>query len=73
MERKYEIKENRLVKLLAAELELNALNCGGVDNWEWCGDSISDALAELANEYNLDREDLSFEDVARHMINVGDI
>lgn len=68
-----EVSKERLVQLLAAELELNALNCGGVDNWEWCGDSISDALTELANEYNLDREDLSFEDVARHMINVGDI
>lgn len=30
-------------RLLRAERELTALHAGGVDNWEWYGDSLRDA------------------------------
>lgn len=66
-----EISEDRFIELLVAELERDALYMGGVDNWEWCGDSCSDLLDMLAKEYNLEREGLSFRDVARHMVNIG--
>lgn len=65
---KYKIDEKIYIRLLAAELRLAALNCGGVDNWEWYGDSISDALDQLAKSYHLQREDLTFEDVAKKII-----
>lgn len=67
---KYEVDETRLAELLAAELELEALNAGGVDNWEWCGDSIHDALQGLRAQYQLDRN-ASFNDIAKHMIEIG--
>jgi len=32
----------RLAELLKAELELQALHNGGVDNWDWYSDSLPD-------------------------------
>jgi len=32
----------RLAELLKAELKLQALHDGGVDNWDWYGDSMPD-------------------------------
>ena len=33
----------RLAKLLKAELRLSALKSGGVDAWDWYGDSLNNA------------------------------
>lgn len=44
MEKKYIIKEKELVRLLKAEAILNALEAGGVDNWDWYGESINESL-----------------------------
>lgn len=68
---KQEIDEKRLIELLAAELELEALNQGGVDNWEWCGASIRDAIRGLAAEYGLTGNHVTFTDIAKHMIDTG--
>lgn len=38
-----EISEERYKELLDAEKELQALHAGGVDNWEWYGQSLTDA------------------------------
>ena len=35
------ISEKEYVKLLCAQEELRRLECGGVDNWEWYGDSLN--------------------------------
>lgn len=43
---KYIVDENRLKELLAAELELECLEWGGVDNWEWYGEGKQDFLLE---------------------------
>lgn len=40
MDRILKIKESRLIELLKSEHELNALNIGGVDNWNGCCDAI---------------------------------
>ncbi len=37
---KVEISKERLAKLLRDERELQLLEKGGVDNWEWYGDSL---------------------------------
>lgn len=68
----YEIDEDRLTDLLEAEIRLTALESGGVDNWSWYSESLWDTKESLANEYGLEIEDLSFRDIARHMIQNGE-
>jgi len=36
------ISSDRMLELLKSEILLNALEAGGVDNWEWYGESIGD-------------------------------
>lgn len=44
---KYYIVEEKLLKnLWINDLKLAALESGGVDNWEWYGESINDFLKE---------------------------
>lgn len=43
---KYIISEERLKKLLAAELELRQLEHSGVDNWSWYGEGREEFLFE---------------------------
>ena len=38
---KVEISRERLAKLLRKEQELRLLENGGVDNWDWYGDSLN--------------------------------
>ena len=38
----YPISEEELRDLLYCRHTLTALECGGVDNWSWYGESISD-------------------------------
>lgn len=38
----YLVEEHNLKNLLAESAELHALTNGGVDNWEWCGESCQD-------------------------------
>lgn len=60
----YIIDEERLRELLKAELRLMALENGGVDNWSWYSDSLSDFLKEdlkmnvagYIEFFNLDQE-----------------
>ena len=41
------LSEDELVRLLESDMELTALGCGGVDNWDWYDDSCSDYLDEV--------------------------
>lgn len=38
--------------LLTDSMRLRALECGGVDDWNWYGESISDFKEELLNSYD---------------------
>lgn len=58
--KKYIIQEDKLVELIADHFTLMALENGGVDNWPWYGDSLSQWLDEL-DEYD-------FEEVAKKFI-----
>ena len=42
MEKRYIIAESDLRQLLEDSLTLTALNYGGVDSWDWYGQSIRD-------------------------------
>ena len=44
MEQQFYIGESRLLELLEIEARYIALENGGVDNWEWCGQSQEDYL-----------------------------
>ena len=76
------ITKEGLIELLEAYYTLTALECGGVDNWEWSGESSSDFLdnywtenhLELIKFFNLTTEediedfkcDLGFADIAQY-------
>lgn len=62
----YTVSEKRLKELILAELNLSALEQGGVDNWPWYGDSVSDFLNCLSEEYKQNFED--FEDMAEYFM-----
>lgn len=55
--RHYVIKESELLELLEARLRLAALENGGVDNWEWYGDSLCDYLRNYCEWNNMRYED----------------
>ena len=40
----YKVEENELKNLVEDALILRALQWGGVDNWEWYGESIQDFI-----------------------------
>ena len=67
----YIVHELDLIECLKALHELRALHNGGVDNWEWAGESCRDYLKNCIKFYNItfeneeDEEDFAFEDVAR--------
>ena len=68
----YLIEESRLKQLLESEARLDALEWGGVDNWEWYGESLSQYLDEYCqwNGFNRARYDfnkLAEEDLAGYM------
>lgn len=48
-EKIYIIYESDLRRLIEADLELEALNSGGVDNWGWYGESKSDFIQEYCS------------------------
>ena len=53
---KIEINKNRLAELLRKEQELRLLENGGVDDWEWYGESLypDDGVTYLDIQYMSD-------------------
>ena len=49
------VRVQRLAKLLRHEIELLALQNGGVDNWDWYSDCFTEKVSELLEA---DDEDL---------------
>ena len=47
----YQISEINLKELLLAAHTLNALECGGVDNWTWYSESLGDYLEMHGKSY----------------------
>lgn len=68
----YLIEESRLKQLLETEARLDALEWGGVDNWEWYGESLSQYLDEYCqwngiNRARYDFDKLAEEDLSNYM------
>ena len=59
------IEQRKLLDLLEAYFKLAALESGGVDNWEWYGDSLCQYLQE--DEINkTQNDDYDFRDMAEN-------
>jgi hypothetical protein len=67
--------EAEYLNMLAANLELAALNQGGVDNWTWYGASLSDYYKQFLKEeagnlvaymsgFDINPDEFMFEDMA---------
>lgn len=66
MDKVLTIKESRLKELLEAYHILMALEQGGVDNWEWYGDSRQDYIDCWVEETKRDKEIYwDFEDIVK--------
>lgn len=52
--KQYIINEDELKELLNAYFTLDALECGGVDNWEWYGDSFQEYLKDRLEKGSYD-------------------
>lgn len=66
------VPENELLDLLENSNKLQALENGGVDNWDWYGDSIRDYFEVCITELNLELdedEDLDFTTIAKIDLN----
>ena len=50
VEKYYKISKELLIELMKDSLMLAALESGGVDNWEWHGESCCDFLDEAVAE-----------------------
>lgn len=60
--------EDDIIDLLAAREELRALNFGGVDNWEWYGESIHNYLDGKKRQLNIKEEYPDFISVAEELV-----
>lgn len=58
------IEQRKLLNLLEAYFKLAALESGGVDNWEWYGDSLCQYLQE--DEMSTTQDDYDFKDMAEN-------
>lgn len=61
------ISRKELLEYITNSLIYEALETGGVDNWEWYGESYGDSLEWYINDMNLD-PDSDFFDVASKFI-----
>ena len=54
MEELYLVKKSTLIDLIAGYYKLVALENSGVDNWDWCEESLQSWIEDV-------REDLSYQ------------
>lgn len=67
----YKISKKTLLNLLTARLELNQLECSGVDNWSWYGEGYQEFMKKEALDYISEEEipeDIDAEYVAKLML-----
>lgn len=55
------VPKDELKDLLYDSLKLQALECGGVDNWSWYGDSVRDFINAAKADYNVSEDDDDFD------------
>lgn len=55
------VPKDELKDLLYDSLKLQALECGGIDNWSWYGESIGDFINAAKADYNVPEDDDNFD------------
>ena len=55
------VPKDELKDLLYDSLKLQALECSGVDNWSWYGDSVRDFINAAKADYNVPEDDDDFD------------
>lgn len=55
------VPKDELKDLLYDSLKLQALECGGVDNWSWYGESVRDFIDAAKADYNVPKDDDDFD------------
>lgn len=55
------VPKDELKDLLYDSLRLQALDCGGVDNWNWYDASIRDFIDAAKADYNVPEDDDDFD------------
>ena len=55
------VPKDELKDLLYDSLKLQALECGGVDNWDWYGESVRDFIDSAKVDYNIPEDDDDFD------------
>ncbi len=55
------VPKDELKDLLYDSLKLQALECGGVDNWDWYGESVRDFIDSAKADYNVPKDDDDFD------------
>ena len=55
------VPKDELKDLLYDSLKLQALECGGVDSWNWYGDSVRDFIDAAKTDYNVPKDDDDFD------------
>ena len=63
LEKQYLVNESELIELLHDSFKLIALENGGVDNWYWYSQSITDFEKNQGELYTLAHEELSNYDI----------
>lgn len=66
----YEVSQDELKDLLYSANKITALENGGVDNWDWYGESISDFIEAEKQEFPSlkDDPDVYLEDIAEESL-----
>lgn len=55
------VPKDELKDLLYDSLRLQALDCGGVDNWDWYWESVRDFIDAAKADYNVPEDDDDFD------------
>ena len=58
-QKKYLISEKELKEMLYAVNSLQALECGGVDNWSWYEESFSDYVEYYIEDNKLNKDEIN--------------
>ena len=63
----YKIAEDELRHIFHDALAYEALDCGGVDNWSYYGESFKDFIDYYKEDYQIPDEKIdSFDDIVDH-------
>lgn len=66
----YKVSKEQLLELLECQARWYAVESGGVDNWAWYGESLSEYIEDYINENGVDisPKECTIADIAEHSL-----